>query len=138
MCWFLPSPSSAVTADLQAKYAKEVSHTFWCETSFWLYRELFTFAAALVATVALFFPVCYEDGVATVTHLQWSHILHHQFLFIGIEDVAMLIASGALAKVMVSATVSVSLSTSQMDSIPRFCRLSFLNGKNNQRTALFQ
>ena len=58
---------------------KEVSHTFWCETSFLLYRGLFTFAAALVTAVALRFSVGYEDGIAAVTHPQWGLIFcHHE------------------------------------------------------------
>ena len=50
-----------------------------CETSFLLYRGLFAFAAALVATVALGFAACYEDGIAAVAHPQWGLILcHHE------------------------------------------------------------
>ena len=56
---------------------KEVSHTFWCETSFLLYRGLFAFAAAFIAAVALGFPLGNEDGIAAVTHPQRGLILSH-------------------------------------------------------------
>lgn len=32
------------------------------------YGGLFTFAAAFIAAEALCFLICYEDGIATVTH----------------------------------------------------------------------
>lgn len=56
---------------------KEVSHTFWCETSFLLYRGLFALAAAYIAAVALGFSVGYEDGIAVVAHAQRCLIFCH-------------------------------------------------------------
>ena len=56
---------------------KEVSHTFWCETSFLLYGVLFTFAAAFIAAIALVFSIGYEDGIAAVAHPKRGLILRH-------------------------------------------------------------
>ena len=58
---------------------KEVSHTFWCETSLLFYGRLFTFAAAFIAAVTLCFPLGYEDGIAAVAHPQWGlFFCHHE------------------------------------------------------------
>ena len=50
-----------------------------CETSFLLYEELFTLAAAFITAETLCFSICYEDGIAAVAHPQRGLILcHHE------------------------------------------------------------